>query len=753
MHSLHLLHTSNIRTVPTVSTAMAAIWRGESSSCCWRTLSGPSRLQLMGCRSPIIHTSQQLSLSLSSSSLFILNALSTQQRAIGPRQYAPKGFREAAGRAPMTFEFGEECNDLAKVAHQTKNYGDAISLYDRALTMRREKYGPIHVKCAATLHNIGRVFLDMREPGAAENALTEAAAIYEQVEGKLSLRYAESLALLALAYTHLKFLNEAEKAFRESIKVFRDVCYNHTANSWLPDDANTVAVTLTEPQKHPLASAAHALADCAQLFLLQKEEHRAIAFLEEALEIRRFLYTRHNKYRPIIAQTLNKLCEVKKAVNDATGAEMCINECLDICIATLGRDAPATAQATSSKAALLAARRQFREARRLYESSCNIYATALGQDAALYGMELIKLGRIEELCEAYTTAQKTYERGVEIIRTALGPQAPQLAEAYTFLASLLIKREELDRGIKLLHDAVRLRKASNAKDPQLAFLYHKLGDAYAVRREVHAEAYFLLAVEQFRANAAIEPLQRTFLTDVLDDLGLLYLDFHHYAKAEKCLREALDIRIEMLGETHATVAYSYSNFALLHLHREEAAECEKMCILALDMYAKTARSNVLAQADVYTTYGQCCHLQKRYSEALVWHEKALNIRRTRGETCETSTAESLNHIARVYVSMKQYAQATRYLAEAKKIAFQFTADFAQYLRQEVTKTEQQIPPMEEWTEEERASAAAAAAASSSTVSVLSTPMITETIDDTNKEEKKKMETPFSDEKQTAEIIK
>ncbi|RNF02830.1 TPR-repeat-containing protein [Trypanosoma rangeli] len=218
----------------------------------------------------------------------------------------------------MTYEFGEECSELAKVAHQTRNYGDAISLYDWALTMRRERYGPIHEKCAATLHNLGRTFLDMWEPGAAENALTEAAAIYEQVKGKQSVRFAESLALLALAYTHLKFLDEAEKAFRDSISVFCGKSYNHAKQSWLPDDAAT-AVTIEEPQKHPLASAAHAIADCAQLFLMQNQEHRAIAFLEEALEIRRYLYARYNKYRPIIAQTLNKLCELKRAINDATG--------------------------------------------------------------------------------------------------------------------------------------------------------------------------------------------------------------------------------------------------------------------------------------------------------------------------------------------------------------------------------------------------------------------------------------------------
>ncbi|RNF02828.1 TPR-repeat-containing protein [Trypanosoma rangeli] len=131
---------------------------------------------------------------------------------------------------------------------------------------------------------------------------------------------------------------------------------------------------------------------------------------------------------------------------------------------------------------------------------------------------------------------------------------------------------------------------------------------------------------------------------------------------------------------------------MLYLHREDTENWEKMCQTAFDMYAKTARSNVLPQADVYTAYGQCCHLQRRLQEALKWHEKALNVRRTRWESGEPATAESLNHIARVYVAMKQYASATKYLAGGKKVAYEFTAELTQYLRREVAKTEQQTSP-------------------------------------------------------------
>lgn len=626
--------------------------------------------------------------------------IAEQRRWVGPRQYSPKGYREAAGRVPMTPEFGEECNNLARAAHQTKNYGDAISLYDRALTMRRETYGPIHEKCAATLHNIGRVFLDMKEYGAAENAFTEAAAIYEQVEGEKSIKYAESLELLALAYTHLKFLDEAEKAFKDSIRVFRDQCFNYGNNSWLPDDPAPPA----EPNKHPLSSAAHALADCAALFLLRKQEHQAVVFLEESLEIRRYLYSRHMKFRPMIAQTLNKLCELKKSLDDAVGAEMCINECVEICIETLGRDHPATAQATSSKAGLLAAKKQFREALRLYEESSSAYAVALGKEAPLFGLELIKLGRTQELCNDLVTSEKTYMRGVDIITKSFGPESIQLAEAITFLGSLLARKLDMDRAVTLFRDAIRIRKSIDKNDPQLAFLYQKMGDVYAMRREPHAEAYFLLAVEAFKQNASVEPLQRTFMTDVLDDLGLFYLDFQHYEKAEKCLKESLDTRIEMLGENHATVAYSYSNFALLYLQRQDHVNCVKMGKAALDMYGKTARSNVLAQADVHTTLGQCYHQQGQFDQALELHEKALNVRRTRGDSTETPVAESLNLIARVYISMKRYGKAHRHVKEARRLVWQYNVEITQSLRNEIVKTEQAIPPMQEWTNAERAEA-------------------------------------------------
>ncbi|CCW64898.1 unnamed protein product [Phytomonas sp. EM1] len=225
-----------------------------------------------------------------------------------------------------------------------------------------------------------------------------------------------------------------------------------------------------------------------------------------------------------------------------------------------------------------------------------------------------------------------------------------------------------------------------------------------MKRETRAEAYFLLAIEAYNANAKVEPVQRSYASDVLDDLGLFYVDFHHFEKAERCFRQALAIRVELLGEHHATVAYSYSNLALLHLLRGELEPCEAQCHAALELYAKTARQNVLAQADVHTVLGQCLHQKKNYPEALKWLEKALNHRRVQGETSEIAVAESLNHIARVYISMERYGKAHTHVKEARRIAFRLNQHLTQSLRAEVEKTERMLPAMTEWPAAELAEA-------------------------------------------------
>ncbi|CCW71907.1 unnamed protein product [Phytomonas sp. Hart1] len=341
---------------------------------------------------------------------------------------------------------------------------------------------------------------------------------------------------------------------------------------------------------------------------------------------------------------------------------------------------------------------------RLYEESTTTYALALGKDAALVGVELIKLGRAQALCGELALAHQTYTRGLDIVRRHFGPDGAPVAEGLTCLGALLVQRLELDAAVAALQEALRIRRLADPQDPQLAYLYQKTAEACAMKREPQAEAYFLLAIEAYHTNAKTEPVQRTYASDVLDDLGLFYVDFQHYDKAERCFKQALDLRLELLGDHHATVAYSYSNFALLYLLREALEDCERMARAALELYAKTARTNTLAQADVYTVLGQCLHKKKAHAAALESLEKALNHRRLHGESAEQAVAESLNYIARVLLAMRRVGRAAAHVREARRIAFRLNQLLTEALRAEIEKTERMLPPLEEWTAADHAEA-------------------------------------------------
>jgi tetratricopeptide (TPR) repeat protein len=610
--------------------------------------------------------------------------LSTNSR--GGTYHAP-GIRAAAQTLPMSEGMEEQFNQLAKTAHQTQNLRDAMTLYERVLSIRREKHGQDSVECAPTLHNIGRVFIDLKNPRSAEMALIEACALYNQHE-ESSLRYADSLGLLALCYRDMKAFSEAETTFKEALKIYRDTVYNHRDHTWLPTDKQPPA----QPNLHPLSTVAHLLADASLLFLYQNQSDRAAAFLEDALEIRRFLYSHNNTFKPMIAQTLSKLSEVKRSKGDIEEAWATIEECCDICIETLGRDAPATAAAISSKGNTLSVQQKYREALKCYEEAATTYGLAFGKSSPLVGSEMIHIGRMQEMLKDFAGAEKSYNKAKEVTEQSLGEDHIQMAEADAFLAALFVVRQEHEKAIPLLRNAIRIRTRVDRNDPALAFVYHRLGEALAASRDVEAEAHYLMSIELHRQNKTDS--QRLLLTDCLDDLGLHYLSHHHHDKAEECFKEALDERLSVFGEKHPTIAYSYSNMALLLQAKDDFVGAIKSAQQSAAMYDSCTGDHDLARCDVMATRGQCHHSLKQLGEAKDIHEKVLNTRRIKGEVAQFSLAETMHDLCRVLLDQGEPAAAGQHLSQAFVIIDRYP-QHTQNLRDKFVKTRDSFPDAEQ----------------------------------------------------------
>ena len=602
------------------------------------------------------------------------------------RTYKPAGRTYGGLRMPVTPEFAQELNHLAKAAHTSHNFRDALGMYDLVLRTRRDKLGAIHVDCAATLNNIGRVFVDLRNFSEAEVALTEACAIYEKLLGGDSLKYAESLSLLALCYLQLDLAAAAENAFREALGVFKKQCFDTMRNSWLPSDRKVPE----NPSGSPLASVAHCLSDCANLFLQQSHFDEAADFLEQALEIRRFLYTKNKDYEPAIAQTLAKLAEVKRHQGHIDRSDLYIDECLDLCMEHYGRDSAPTAQAMSCKGNNLAAHSRFREARKHYEQACTSFAMAFGKESPLVGTEFLHIGNMQEMLNEVPEAEKSYMKAEEIFRNALGNDHLQLADALQFIGALLIKRLKYDAAIAKLREAFHIRTQKTDKNDQggkLVFCCHKLGEALACKKDPEAEAFFLRAVELY--SQLKDEKARMLVSDAKDDLGLFYVEMGHLDKAEECFREALEVRKKnpMIIDKHPTIAYSHSNLGVLHLAKKQYPEAIAECDEAISMYTfmKDAVQKELALADAYTTKAEALRALKEYSKSRELHESALLIRQKQGEVTYLATAETHNNLAKVEIELKNFASAAKHLAEAEVVVDKYPEVTVQ-LRHEIEVT-------------------------------------------------------------------
>ncbi|MFM7449309.1 MAG: tetratricopeptide repeat protein [Leptolyngbyaceae cyanobacterium] len=180
--------------------------------------------------------------------------------------------------------------------------------------------------------------------------------------------------------------------------------------------------------------------------------------------------------------------------------------------------------------------------------------------------------------------------------------------------------------------------ALQAEDPNLpllASLYQSLGQTYAHRLEqgiaTDRPQETAKAIAAFQSAIA----HRTTLTDPapllatsLNSLAQLYASQGRYEEAEPLLREALQLRRELLGERNPDVATSLNNLALLY------------------------------------------NAQGRYEEAEPLYREALQLRRELLGDRHPDVATSLNNLALLYKDQGRYEEAEPLYLEALAILAQ-----------------------------------------------------------------------------------
>ncbi|MEE8446990.1 MAG: tetratricopeptide repeat protein, partial [Gemmatimonadota bacterium] len=288
-------------------------------------------------------------------------------------------------------------------------YGEAESLYDRALSITEAAYGPDHPGVAATLNNLAAFYDQQGRYGEAEPLYGRVLSITEAAFGPDHPDVARTLHNLALFYDHQGRYEEAEPLYDRALSIY-EAAYG-------PDHPR-VAVTL-----HSLAA----------LYRNQGRYGEAKPLYDRALSIREAAYGLDH---PEVAATLNNLALFYGEQGRYGEAEPLYDRALSITEAAFGPDHPDVAMMLNNLAWLYGVQSRYGEAGPLYDRALSIYEAAHGPDHPSVAATLNNLAVLYRDQGRYGEAEPLYERVLSIYEAAFGPDHPNVAGTLTNLAAL-----------------------------------------------------------------------------------------------------------------------------------------------------------------------------------------------------------------------------------------------------------------------------------------------------------------------------
>jgi tetratricopeptide (TPR) repeat protein len=204
-----------------------------------------------------------------------------------------------------------------------------------------------------------------------------------------------------------------------------------------------------------------------------------------------------------------------------------------------GEDHATVAATLRSHALQLQSAGNLEAAERLYEESLRIWRERFGEDDANVGATLNALGLLHLTKGAHRSAEQAFRESIRISRARTG-ETVVLSETLALLGTTLSNQGQFDEAIEMLKESVRIRRAvAPSQRLQIALTVNSLANLMVIAGK-HDEMPQALEDTVAAWRDAVPP-DSSLLGRTLTEVGIYYLENMEIERAEKLLREALDI--------------------------------------------------------------------------------------------------------------------------------------------------------------------------------------------------------------------
>ena len=348
----------------------------------------------------------------------------------------------------LSEEAGRLLYQTAAYLHDRIRHTEAEPLYQRALRIWEQAYGPEHPLVASPLYYLADLYRDQGKYAEAEPLFQRALHIREQAYGLEHLLVAQPLNNLAILYREQGRYAEAEPLFQRTLRIRE---------------------RQLGPEHPDVASSLNGLAN---LYLEQGRYAEAEPLYQRALRIReRQLGPEH----PQVTHPLTGLANLYSIQGKYTEAEPLYQRALRIREQQLGPEHPDVAYALTGLANLYREQGKYTEAEPLYQRALHIREEQLGLEHPQMVYPLTGLANLYHEQGKYTEAESLYQRALRTLEQANEPEHPDLTYPLHGLANLYRDQGRYAEAESLYQRALRIREQQlGPEHPETAEILHDL---------------------------------------------------------------------------------------------------------------------------------------------------------------------------------------------------------------------------------------------------------------------------------------
>ncbi len=427
--------------------------------------------------------------------------LSLAERAVRIKERDP---------VPEEPELATSLLGLGRVLQVLERSGEARTPLERALEIRRSRFGAASAEVADVLTQLAQVYIDLDLEPEAASMLQETLAIYDASPDTDVRTVSPLLYNLAWLRRALGQFRAAEELYQrllditpESVMLVRASVFNGLGA--LHHEEGRYAESLAELE-HALAVAREAGAHPVLMthilnnlgFVLSNlgDHAEAVTRYDEALSLQREL---HGDEHTMTATMLANLAETHLALGHVDEARELHEQALGIRERILGPDHAETATSLGGLAEVYLEMDRPDDARRLLERALAIRTRHLGPDHFDTGKAVARLARSLAASDSLDAAERSYRRALDVIAATLDRGNPEWSEVSLGLAEVELSRGAFTEAWTLAREA-ETRSREHARLTAAA-LSERQALQYASIRKEALDLILTLVVSGHRSDA------------------------------------------------------------------------------------------------------------------------------------------------------------------------------------------------------------------------------------------------------------